>query len=80
MLLIFALLKTINIIPGGPNIVWYFDTPPTLIIITKFYLPFIFTWEDVLFHQNHINDLLCIYDAFIFHYQHMISQSYKLFY
>ena len=49
--------------------------PPTLIIITKFYLPFIFTWEDVLFYPNHINDLLCIYDAFIFCYQHMISQS-----
>ena len=38
------------------------------------------TWEDVLSYQNHIYDFLSIYDAFILHYQHMISQSYKLFY
>ena len=47
--------------------------------MTKFYLPFIFTWEDVLLYQNHIYDFLSIYDAFILHYQHMISQSYKWF-
>ena len=36
-----------------------------------FYLPFIFTWEDVSLYQIHF------YDAIILHYQHMISQSYK---
>ena len=40
--------------------------------MTKFYLPFIFTWEDVLLNQNHINDFLIIYDAFILHYQYII--------
>ena len=41
--------------------------------MTKFYLPFIFTWEDVLLYQNHINDFLIIYDAIILHYQHIIK-------
>ena len=40
--------------------------------MAKFYLPFIFTGEDVLLYQNHIYDFLSIYDAFILHYQHMI--------
>ena len=39
-----------------------------------------FTWENILLYQNHINDFLSIYDAFILYYQHMISQSYKWFY
>ena len=48
--------------------------------MTKFYLPFIFTWEDVSFFYIHINDSLGAYDAFILHNQYMISQSYKWFY
>ena len=48
--------------------------------MTKFYLPFIFTWEDVLFFYIHINDFLGVYDAFILHNQYMISQSNKWFY
>ena len=48
--------------------------------MTKLYFPFIFTWEDVLLYQNHIYDFLSIYDAFILHYQDMISQSYNFFY
>ena len=48
--------------------------------MTKFYLPFIFTWEDVLFFYIHtcINDFLGVYDAFILHNQYMISQSYEM--
>ena len=42
-------------------------------------LSYLLDWEDVLLYQNHIYDFLSIYDAFIFHYQHMISQSYKWF-
>ena len=30
--------------------------------------------------SKHIHDFLGIYDAFILHYQHMISQSYEWFY
>ena len=41
------------------------------ISMTKFYFHFVFTWEDVLLYQNRI------YDAFILHYQHMISRGYK---
>ena len=44
--------------------------------MTKFYLSFIFTWEDVLFYQNRINDFLSIYDAFILHYQHKVINAF----
>ena len=48
--------------------------------MTKFYLPSIFTWEDVLLYSKIILMIFfIIYDAFILHYQHIIQQSYKCF-
>ena len=76
MLLIFTLPKTIPTWPGGQNIVWYFDPPNNQWqnFISLSYLLY------VLLYQNNIYDFLSINDAFMLHYQHMISQSYKLFY
>ena len=83
MLLIFT-LPNLSQLDQGVKISYDILThthPSLLLINDKVLFAFhIYLRRCIINYYIHINDSMSIHDAYILHYQHMISQSYKWFY